>query len=421
MRAAAESMTHGSVDDPMLTVDPLRLARRQIAIDQKRTAAFPHLHAHKALRMSASPLALLRGSAPLFYELLESHPTVAEGAPGEGWLVGDAHLENFGAYRTGALSVGETAQSRVAERIAFDLNDFDDAFVGPWRFDVLRLVTSLILGGRELGADGPSTLELCDCLLESHAEAAFGGRRKTPAPPHAVTALVDKVQRRTRQELLDARTRVVGDERRFVRGSRYVELPRKVRAKAERAFAKYLKRLPKAEHPPEEALEPIDAAFRVAGTGSLGCLRIALLTRGKGGRDGAWIFDMKAEDTPSAACLVKPPRLEPAERVIAALQACVARPPRMTGTTRLRGESLFVRRLAPQEDKLDLTKLSSEDLEPLARHLGALLGAAHRRGARRPPKKPWSARDRALILAHAIALAGVHESMYLAYCALVRQ
>jgi uncharacterized protein (DUF2252 family) len=403
----------------MLTVDPLRLARRQLEIDRKRTGNFPHLLAHKAARMTPSPLALLRGSAPLFYELLERHPTIAEGPPGEGWLVGDAHLENFGAYRPGALSVNETTQTRAKERVVFDLNDFDDAFVGPWRFDVLRLVTSLVLGGRELGADGARTLELCDALLEAYVGTAFH-KKKVPAPSHAITALVDKVQTRTREELLDGRTRVVGGERRFVRGPRYEELPKKVRARAERAFAKYIKRLSKAERSTPEALEPIDAAFRVAGTGSLGCLRVAVLTRGKGGRDGAWIFDMKEEDTPSAACLVRPPRLEPAERVLAAVQACVAQPPRMAGATRLRGSSMFVRRLAPQEDKLDLTRLQDEDLDPLARNLGALLGAAHRRGAQRVPKKAWSPRDRAVLLAHAIALAGVHEAMYLAYCALVR-
>jgi uncharacterized protein (DUF2252 family) len=403
----------------MLTVDPLRLARRQIAIDRERTANYPALHEHKAARMTVSPLALLRGSAPLFYELLERHPTIAEGPPGEGWLVGDAHLENFGAYRTSALSVNETDVTRAKERVTFDLNDFDDAFVGPWRFDVLRLTTSLILGGRELGADGLVTLELCDALLEAYVRAVFQAK-KAPAPPRAIVALVDKVRRRTREELLEARTRVVGGERRFVRGPRYVELPRKLRARAECAFAKYVKRLPSAERPPAEALEPIDAAFRVAGTGSLGCLRIALLVRGKGGRDGAWIFDMKEEDTPSAACLVKPPRLEPAKRVLTAARSCLARPPRMAGTAKLRGVSMFVRRLAPQEDKLDLTKLDPGDLEPLARHLGALLGAAHRRGAQRMPKQAWSPRDRALILAHAIGLAALHEAMYLAYCGLVR-
>jgi hypothetical protein len=80
-----------------------------------------------------------------------------------------------------------------------------------------------------------------------------------------------------------------------------------------------------------------------------------------------------------------------------------------------------VRRLAPQEDKLDLAHLLGEDLEPLARHLGSLLGAAHRRGARRIPRKAWNAKDRARLMTHAIALAGMHEAMYLAYCDLVRR
>jgi uncharacterized protein (DUF2252 family) len=403
----------------MLAIDPLRLARRQLEIDRDRTARFPHLHAHKAERMSASPLALLRGSAPLFYELLLRHPTLAEGPRGEGWLVGDCHLENFGAYRPAPLTVREKGKARSDDRVVFDLNDFDDAFIGPWRWDVMRLLTSLVLGGREIGLDGRRALALCDALLDAYVGAAFH-RRRTPAPPHAVTSLIETVRTRTRKQLLDGRTRIVGSQRRLVRGPRYEDLPKKLRAKAERAFAKYVKRLPDAIQPPPEAVEVVDAAFRVAGTGSLGCLRVALLVRGKGGVDGDWIFDMKEEDTPSAACLVKPPRLEPAERVATAIRASVAQPPAMIGTTKLRGSSMFVRRLAPQEDKLDWTKLREDDLEPLARHLGALLGAAHRRGAKRWPKKEWSASDRAALLGHALSLAGVHEASYLAYCDLVR-
>jgi len=404
----------------MIPVDPLRLAKRQLDIDRERTERFPHLLAHKAERMAQSPLALLRGSAPLFYELLERHPELAEGPRGEGWVVGDAHLENFGAYRPEPLSVSETKATRAEERVAFDLNDFDEAFVGPWRVDVLRLLTSVLLGGREMGADGPRALSLCDALLDAYVGAAFHARR-TPAPPRAVKALVDKVRSRTREELLDGRTRVVRGERRFVRDARYESVGPKLRARAERALRKYAGQLPAPERPPAEALEVIDVAFRVAGTGSLGCLRLALLARGKGGRDGAWIFDMKAEGTPSSACLVRPPRLEPAERVLEALRSCLEHPPRMAGTTRLRGTSMFVRRLAPQEDKLDYTKLNADDLEPLVRHLGARLGAAHRRGARRVREEPWSEKARARLLARAIALAGVHEATYLAYCDLVRR
>jgi hypothetical protein len=82
---------------------------------------------------------------------------------------------------------------------------------------------------------------------------------------------------------------------------------------------------------------------------------------------------------------------------------------------------MFVRRLMPQEDKIDFTQLESADLAPVARYLGALLGAAHRRGVTRQPGSPWADKDRARLLARAIALAGLHEGMYLAYCDLVRR
>jgi len=404
----------------MLTVDPVRLARRQVEIDRARLSRFPELFDHKVARMVISPLALLRGSAPLFYEFLERHPALVEGPPGEGWLVGDAHLENFGAYRTGALKVSETRASHSRENVVFDLNDFDDAFIGPWRLDVVRLLTSLVLGGREMGVDGRRALELCDALLGAYVDAVFH-RKRVPSGPLVVTRLVDKVRTRTRTELLDARTTVVRGARRFVRGARYAELTPKLRARAEKAFAKYGKKLARSDRVAAEALEVVDAVFRVAGTGSLGCLRVALLVRGKGGRDGAWIFDMKAQGIPSSACLVRPPPLEPAERVVTAIGACLARPPRMIGATRLRGESMFVRRLTPQEDKLDLASLASVDLEPLARHLGALLGVAHRTGAKRAARRAWTAGDRAGLVARAIALAGMHEAMYLAYCDQVRR
>jgi uncharacterized protein (DUF2252 family) len=404
----------------MLTFDPIRLARRQIEIDRERIGGAAHLFEHKTARMVASPLALLRGSAPLFYELLARHPALSEGPAGEGRIVGDAHLENFGAYRAGALKISETQESHQKESVVFDLNDFDDGVVGPWRFDVLRLLTSLMLAGRELGVDGRRAIELSEVLLEAYVGAVFH-RRRPPATPALIAKLIDRVRSRTRRELLDARTEVFRSERRFIRGPRYETLAPKLRAKAERAFAKYAKRLPRADRPPDHALEVIDAAFRIAGTGSLGCLRVAVLVRGKGGRDGAWVFDMKSEGAPSSARLVPAPPLEPADRVVAAIGACLSRPPRMIGTTRLRGESMFVRRLTPQEDKLQLTALAPSDLDPLARHLGALLGAAHKRGANRLPRRAWVPKDLAGILARAITLAGVHEALYLAYCHRVRR
>src|SRR5690242_2333526 len=128
----------------MPTPAPETLAARQFAIDLQRTQRFPSLLVRKQRRMSASPFAFLRGAAPLFYEILAEVPEFREGPDGDGWIVGDLHLENFGAYGP-ARPVGADTDKRAA---AFNLDDFDDAIRGPWRWDLLRLLTSLILAGR---------------------------------------------------------------------------------------------------------------------------------------------------------------------------------------------------------------------------------------------------------------------------------
>jgi uncharacterized protein (DUF2252 family) len=402
----------------MFTFDPIRLAQRQLEMDRARVARFPHLMAHKSARMIPSPLALLRGSAPLYYELIAQDPWLYKGPRGKGWLVGDAHVENFGAYRAGALTTRETTRGESKEPVVFDLNDFDDAIVGAWRLDVVRLATSILLGARAVGTDGVRTLGVGHALVDAYVAAAFLGRRAAPAPP-VVTHLVDEVRARSRKAFLDARTEIVGGQRRFVRGARYEDLAPKNRSKSERAFVRYAKSLRKSMALAPESLEVLDVAFRVAGTGSLGSLRVAVLVRGRGDLDGGWIFDMKSQGQPAAANIAGVPDLDPAERVNAAMRACLARPPRMIGATRVGDRSLSVRRLAPQEDKLDFSKLDANDLEPLARHLGTLLGMAHARGAVRPPNEEWNPGDRAGLISRAIALAGVHEAVYLAYCELV--
>jgi hypothetical protein len=145
-----------------------------------------------------------------------------------------------------------------------------------------------------------------------------------------------------------------------------------------------------------------------------------VLTRGKGGPDGEWIFDMKEERIPAAAVLLGRPKLGPAQRVVAAARACLAHPPRMLGTACLDGVPMLVRRFAPQEDKLSFARLEPSDLGPLAAYLGALLGRAHLRGATKIAKKPWSKSDQAELIERAIVIAGIHEATYLASCKLAR-
>jgi uncharacterized protein (DUF2252 family) len=391
----------------MFAPDPLRHAARQLARDNAATLRFPHLLARKLARMAASPLAYLRGAAPLYYELLLEHPELAEGPSGDGWLIGDAHLENFGAFRT--------ADASGTEPVVFDVNDFDEAVIGPFRWDVVRLLTSVILGGRELGSDGKQSALLCAAILDGYVPALCEGTipKEAPAP---VRRLLAKVATRTHKDLLDRRTERVGNTRRFVRGERYEELAAELVPMARVAFERYVKILDPAEHTARAHFEVEDLAFRIAGTGSLGGLRIAVLTRGKGDVDSRWIFDMKAEGIPSASVLLGAPMQAPAERVLSAARACLENAPRMAGTTELDGLPMFVRRLLPQEDKLDLMHLRVEELPDLARYLGARLGVAHRRGVRSAPSSRWEKAELVGLTERAIVIAGLHEAAYLALC-----
>ena len=88
-------------------------------------------------RMLESPFAFYRGTAGLMAMDLSDDPH--SGIPVI--ACGDAHISNFGFYAS------------PERRLVFDLNDFDEAAAAPWEWDVKRLVTSAIIGGRHAGYD----------------------------------------------------------------------------------------------------------------------------------------------------------------------------------------------------------------------------------------------------------------------------
>src|SRR5262249_13310536 len=160
-------------------------------------------------------------------------------------------------------------------------------------------------------------IELCESVLEAY------GKGRPPAVPRPVKELVDGSAQRSRRKLLDARTEVAGDKRRFTRGPRYRSLPSGLVAPARQAFADFVASLPPA---PPERFEIVDLAFRIAGTGSLGCLRVAVLTKGKGGRHAFWIFDMKEEGAPAGQTFSRSVPRQGADRALSAMEACLAHP-----------------------------------------------------------------------------------------------
>jgi uncharacterized protein (DUF2252 family) len=85
--------------------------------------------------MAVSPLAFYRGAALLMASDLAS--SAHSGIIAQ--LCGDAHLSNFGLYRT------------PERHLTFDINDFDETLPGPFEWDVKRLAASFAVACRQRG------------------------------------------------------------------------------------------------------------------------------------------------------------------------------------------------------------------------------------------------------------------------------
>lgn len=93
-------------------------------------------------KMAESPFRFFRGSAYLFYFDHADMPSpyhTSEETPI--WIQGDLHMDNFGAF-----------QNENGD-IVYDINDFDEGYVGSYLYDLLRMSVSIILYTQAEGYD----------------------------------------------------------------------------------------------------------------------------------------------------------------------------------------------------------------------------------------------------------------------------
>lgn len=112
------------------------LDRDPVAIIESQNATrLPDLVPVRIGRMLQSPFAYYRGTAAVMAHDLATGPRTGHHVT----ICGDAHVSNFGLFAS------------PERRVLFDLNDFDEASVGPWEWDVKRLATSVVLAARSAG------------------------------------------------------------------------------------------------------------------------------------------------------------------------------------------------------------------------------------------------------------------------------
>lgn len=334
-------------------------------------------------RLCASPFGFLRGTFHLFVDdwRVDGDDPLLDGAPQP--IVGDLHLENFGAFRAADGAV------------VFDVNDFDETDEGTPAIDLCRLATSLVLADEKHG--DARAVERIGAMVDAWS-AAVGSLDLRPldpkeAPP-VVRSLLAIADDASRPAWLERRVEGEGGGRRFKSSDKYQSIRDSgLRAAIADGVREFGARCP--ERPAEIADWPhvIDIAVRTAGTGSLGRFRWAVLIQGKNEKAGKErILELK-EALPSS---LNPRRSgDPADHVIATQRRLQGASPAYLGVAHVSGRAFTVRELQPTEAKIDSATLKAPDLDALSAGLGTVLGRLHRRAAHELPTR-LSGRERSL-------------------------
>jgi uncharacterized protein (DUF2252 family) len=320
---------------------PTPLARQR-AHDAGR---IPQMLVRKYALMRRSPFVFLRGSCRMFYEDLAAVRDRALDDSPLAWGCGDLHFENFGSYK---------GDNRLTY---FDLNDFDDGALSHATWELVRFAASVIVAAPEFDLAPRDALTQAGAFIDAHQRALAAGRARWVERDTAtgvVRALLDRERSRKRKQLLRRRTVGEGPARRLlVDGDRMTP--------ALRADITRVRELVQSLTPPADAprfYNVLDVAHRVAGTGSLGVRRFAVLVVGRG-REKAYLLDLK-QSAPSALGALggvqQPAWTTEAARVVAVQERVQAVSPALLRTVRIAGHAFVLRELQPREDRVDIAE-----------------------------------------------------------------
>jgi uncharacterized protein (DUF2252 family) len=333
----------------------------------------PERLAMKYKAMRASPFVFLRGTCHLFYERLPQDELL-DGAPPV-WICGDMHLENFGSYK---------ADNRL---IYFDNNDFDEACLAPNLYELVRLLTSVLVGAGDLKLSRAQALALCHTAVQAYsATLAFGKARwiERETSSGMVRDLFDALASRTRAAHLDRRTTLKGKSRVLkVDGKKALPASDERRA----TVTQFMQQFAAGESDPE-FYRVLDVARRVAGTGSLGVDRYVILVEGKGSPNGNYLIDLKEALSSSVVPHLHTPQPQwqtQAQRVVEIQRRNQAVSQAFLHAVEFNQRAYVLRSLQPSEDRVALKDWNGKlpRLEGVVNSMAELSAWAHLRSGGR--------------------------------------
>jgi len=396
-RAARAEVPRSAVADydPPPGRDPIGILRRQ------HEDRLQNLIDLRVQRMSADAFAFYRGTAAIQAADLASVPTTGA----EVVICGDAHLSNFGMYRS------------PENAMVFDINDFDESTVGPWEWDLKRLLCSVVLAGRSLGLPADEVREVTQesalayrRWLRRALDAPLTARYFTPTSVRSGgSRLSPDMQRMIRDVTKESRKRTTARTARRTLETdedgrlRFVERPPilrraepEVQALAQDAYERYRRTLPPHTALLTSQLRLDDVARRVVGVGSVGTRCFIIALRGPTGE--AVILQLKqAEESvverfggvaplPGYLDLSLLPD-EQGYRVVACQRILQAVSDPFLGFLRVEQFAFYMRLFRNRNASFEIGAMNAAQFSDYARVCAVVLARAHARS----PKSPFIA------------------------------
>ncbi|MGD0155897.1 MAG: DUF2252 domain-containing protein [Terracidiphilus sp.] len=340
----------------------------------------PDLIALKYRMMAESPFGYFRGAAPVMAADLAQLPSTGIVSQ----LCGDAHVRNLGAY------------AGPDGRLVFDINDFDETIRGPFEWDLKRMAASLVLAGRAAGHTDNSARKAATACVERYAEQMraftrmpqlevnrFQVHRIDLAKP--VHTALSKAERATPQHTMDRLTAPAslraGSKRRFKESKPMLTRITGARAAAVLAsLGPYIEMLEPQRQHLLTFYRPMDVAFKVVGTGSVGLRAYCVYMEGNGPGDP--LFLQIKEEVASAYAAYLPDARPPAhngQRAAEGQKYMQIQTDPFLGWTHIGNRQYVVRQLNDHKGSIDIGDLAGANLKAYAEVCGELLARGHAR------------------------------------------
>jgi uncharacterized protein (DUF2252 family) len=346
--------------------------------------ADPEAFRQKFRKMAAGPFAFYRGSACLFYADMESEKDRwADERTSRVWIQGDLHAENFGTYMDGDGV------------FIFDVNDFDEAYLGHFTWDIKRMVASVALLAWMKAISDADIASLIETYVRAYVEQVRYFVESDRDHEYAlrlentegeIREILRETRLSTRVDLLDDMTLVNDEvERRFRRNPGVRELDEAERARVQAAYEAYLETIPETKRFRSLTYQVKDIVGRQGfGIGSAGLPAYNVLVEGPTqALENDVVLSMKQGNVAAPSRIVHDERIKGyfehnGHRTAVSQRALQAHADPWLGYTEIEEVGFVVTELSPYVEDLDWSDLTEpEQMSPVLDYLGRATAKVH--------------------------------------------